>query len=85
MRAPIWSPTIEDEAGRMARFVANLLDMTRLEAGAIALKREPADLSELIGAAVHRVKGQVAGFHIEFDIEPDCRCSISMSCLWSRC
>ena len=63
--------TIEDEAERMARFVANLLDMTRLEAGAIVLKREPADLSEVIGAAVHRVKALIAGFKIEFDIEPD--------------
>jgi two-component system sensor histidine kinase KdpD len=63
--------TVEEEAGRMSRFVANLLDMTRLEAGAITLKREPADLSELIGSAVYRVKEQIAGFRIEYDIDPD--------------
>jgi two-component system sensor histidine kinase KdpD len=63
--------TVEEEAARMSRFVANLLDMTRLEAGAITLKREPADLSEIVGSAVHRVKGQMAGFRIDYDIDPD--------------
>jgi two-component system, OmpR family, sensor histidine kinase KdpD len=63
--------TIEDEAQRMSRFIANLLDMTRLEAGAIELKREPVDVSEVVGAAVHRTKGLLKGFKIVFDIEPD--------------
>jgi two-component system, OmpR family, sensor histidine kinase KdpD len=63
--------TIEDEAARMSRFIANLLDMTRLEAGAIELKREPADLPEIIGSAVHRMKSLLGGFDIAFDIEPD--------------
>jgi two-component system sensor histidine kinase KdpD len=61
--------TIEEEAARMSRFVANLLDMTRLEAGAIQLKREPADLSEIIGAAVQRLKGLADSFAIAFEIE----------------
>ncbi len=63
--------TIEEEAQRMARFVANLLDMTRLEAGAIELRREPADISEVIGAAVHRMGKLLKGFKIDFDIEPN--------------
>jgi two-component system, OmpR family, sensor histidine kinase KdpD len=63
--------TIEEEAQRMSRFVANLLDMTRLEAGAIELKREPVDVSEVIGAAVRRAAGLLKGFKIVFDIEPD--------------
>jgi two-component system sensor histidine kinase KdpD len=63
--------TIEDEAGRLSRFVANLLDMTRLEAGAIDLKREPADISEIIGAAVHRMKALLGGFKLDIHVEPD--------------
>jgi two-component system sensor histidine kinase KdpD len=63
--------TIEDEAARMSRFVANLLDMTRLEAGALAPKREPSDIAEIIGAAVHRVKALLTGFRVEYDIAPD--------------
>ena len=35
--------TAQEEAERLARFVDNLLDMTRLEAGAIGPKREPVD------------------------------------------
>jgi two-component system sensor histidine kinase KdpD len=63
--------TIEEEATRMSRFVANLLDMTRLEAGAIQLKWELADLSEIVGAAVQRLKGLAESFTFEFAIEPD--------------
>ena len=62
--------TIQDEAERMTRFVGNLLDMTRLEAGAVRLLREPTDVGETIGAALrrtasltrdHRIVVQVAG------------------------
>ena len=63
--------TIEGEAGRMARFVGNLLDMTRLEAGAIELRRQPIDLSDVIGAALHRSEGLLADFKIGLDVEPD--------------
>jgi two-component system sensor histidine kinase KdpD len=63
--------TIEDEAGRMSRFVANLLDMTRLEFGAIDVKREPADIAEIIGSALARMKMLLSGFHVAFDIEKD--------------
>ncbi len=63
--------TIEEEAQRMGRFIANLLDMTRLEAGAIELKRGPVDISEVIGAAVRRTAALLTGFKINFDIEPN--------------
>ncbi len=63
--------TIEEEAQRMSRFIANLLDMTRLEAGAIELKREPVDVSEALGAAVRRAEGLLKGFKIVFDVEPN--------------
>ena len=63
--------TIEDEAGRMARFVGNLLDMTRLEAGAIELRRTPTDLTDIIGTALHRSEGLLADFKVSLDIEPD--------------
>jgi two-component system sensor histidine kinase KdpD len=37
-----------DEAGRLNRFVGNLLDMTRLEAGAVKPKEELSDVQDLI-------------------------------------
>ena len=55
----------------MSRFIANLLDMTRLEAGAIQLRREAVDVSEVIGTAVQRTAGLLKDFKIVFDIEPN--------------
>ncbi len=63
--------TIEEEAARMARFVGNLLDMTRLEAGAIELRRQPTDLTDIMGTALHRSEGLLADFKVNLDVEPD--------------
>lgn len=46
--------TAQDETERMHRFVGNLLDMTRLDAGALKAKAEACDLQEIIGAALRR-------------------------------
>ena len=40
------------EAERLNRFVGNLLDMTRLEAGALKLKKESCDIQDLVGCAL---------------------------------
>ncbi len=48
--------TIEEEAERLNRFVGNLLDMTRLEAGVLDVKRDWVDLRDVIRAAVDRVR-----------------------------
>lgn len=47
---------INDESGRLARFVGNLLDMTRLEGGALAPRRDWADPREIVGDAVARLR-----------------------------
>ncbi len=69
-RGPSWSAPSRRRPDALSRFVANLLDMTRLEAGAIELKREASDMSEIIGAAVHRMKALLEGFKLHYDIEP---------------
>ncbi|MDI1445907.1 sensor histidine kinase KdpD [Polyangium sp. 6x1] len=48
--------SICEEAERLERLVANLLDMTRLEAGPVALKREWVPLEELVGSALTRLE-----------------------------
>jgi len=63
--------TAAEEAGRLNRLVGNLLDMTRLEAGAIKVKREPRDLQDVIGAALRQVGERLAGRPVEIDIPPD--------------
>jgi two-component system sensor histidine kinase KdpD len=52
---------IVGEARRLERLVANLLDMTRLDSGAVTVKREWVPLDELVGAALTRLEGPLAG------------------------
>jgi two-component system sensor histidine kinase KdpD len=63
--------TLQDEAERLNRFVGNLLDMTRLEAGAIELKPDLADIAEIVGAALQRAGNVLAHHRIEVEIAPD--------------
>ena len=44
--------TAYDETERLNRFVGNLLDLTRIEAGAVRLKKELCDVQELVGCAL---------------------------------
>lgn len=46
--------TIEEEATRLSAFVSNLLDMTRLEAGALDIRRDWVDVSDVVRGAVAR-------------------------------
>ncbi|HUY69198.1 MAG TPA: sensor histidine kinase KdpD [Alphaproteobacteria bacterium] len=62
--------TIEEEAGRLDRFVQNLLDMTQLVAGGLKLKRQPIDVQDLIGAALGKLRKQLGGRPLRLDI-PD--------------
>jgi two-component system sensor histidine kinase KdpD len=47
--------TAYEEAERLNRLVGNLLNMTRLEAGAIHLRLEPCDIQDAIGAALEQL------------------------------
>lgn len=47
--------TVLEEAERLNRLIRNLLDMTRLESGAVKVKKEWLPLEELIGAALNRL------------------------------
>jgi two-component system sensor histidine kinase KdpD len=47
---------IEEETTRLSRFVANLLDMTRLESGALDLKLDWIDSADAVNAAVNRAR-----------------------------
>jgi two-component system sensor histidine kinase KdpD len=63
--------TLQDEAQRLNRFVSNLLDMTRLESGAIELKLELIDVAEIVGSALQRAGTVLAGHQVEVNIAPD--------------
>jgi two-component system, OmpR family, sensor histidine kinase KdpD len=63
--------TIVDEAERLNRFIANLLDMTKLESGAIVPNTARHDLAEIIGSALRRASKILAHHHIELELAAD--------------
>jgi two-component system, OmpR family, sensor histidine kinase KdpD len=63
--------TIEEEAERLNRFVANLLDTTRLESGSLDIKRELTDVEEIVGSALQRAGKVLANHSISVDLAPD--------------
>jgi two-component system sensor histidine kinase KdpD len=63
--------TIREEAERLDRFVGNLLDMSRLEAGALGVKPEAIDVTETVDAASKRLARRLAGYRIERDFPAD--------------
>ncbi len=56
------------ETERLERLVANLLDMTRLEAGPIRLKRDWIPLEEMVGSALTRLERQLGERAIQIDL-----------------
>jgi two-component system sensor histidine kinase KdpD len=60
--------TVIEESERLNRFIANLLDMTRLESGAIVPNAAPHDVGEIVGSALRRAGKILAGHKIELDL-----------------
>jgi two-component system sensor histidine kinase KdpD len=52
---------IRDEAQRLGRLVADLLDLTRIEAGGFVLQKEWYPLEEVVASALERLKERLAG------------------------
>jgi len=61
---------IYEEANRLDRLVKNLLDITRLEAGAVHLHKEWHPLDEVVGAALTRVEGRLRGHPVRTQFPP---------------
>jgi two-component system sensor histidine kinase KdpD len=61
--------TIQEEAERLNHFIANLLDMTRLESGAVAPRTEAIDLGDVIGSALRRADHLLSRHKIEIELE----------------
>jgi two-component system sensor histidine kinase KdpD len=62
--------TAREEAERLNRLVGNLLDMTRLEAGALKVKRDPADVVDVVGTSIGQMETRLAGRSLRMDV-PD--------------
>jgi two-component system sensor histidine kinase KdpD len=60
--------TIEDEAERLNRFVGNLLDITRLESGALNIRLTEVDIAELVETALRRAGRMLSRHHVEVEL-----------------
>jgi two-component system sensor histidine kinase KdpD len=58
------------EAERLNRFVGNLLDMTRIEAGAVRLNLEPGDVQDLVGCALAALEPRISSRDVSFRMLP---------------
>ncbi|MGE5141385.1 MAG: sensor histidine kinase, partial [Rudaea sp.] len=63
--------TAREEADRLNRLVGNLLDMTRIQAGAMRVAKEPNEVEDLIGAALEQLSGRINDRVIRVDVPQD--------------
>jgi two-component system sensor histidine kinase KdpD len=63
--------TIEEEADRLNRFVADLLDLSRLAADALTVRPELTAADDLLGAVWQRVAGAVGERALDVTLDPN--------------
>ncbi|HEY0409435.1 MAG TPA: ATP-binding protein, partial [Candidatus Dormibacteraeota bacterium] len=61
--------SIAAEARRLGRLVGDMLDMARIEGGALDLRREPVDVAEAVQAAIDRLHRHSPGRPVSWDAE----------------
>lgn len=62
--------SIEEEAARLSRFVVNLLDMSRIESGALAPRRELVDVGDAVRAAIERSRKEFPQLKVTASLAP---------------
>ncbi|OAP39834.1 histidine kinase [Sinorhizobium glycinis] len=63
--------TVVDESERLSRFIANLLDMTRIESGATEPNASIHDVGDIVGTALRRAGKMIARHKAAIDIPTD--------------
>jgi two-component system sensor histidine kinase KdpD len=63
--------TVIEESERLNRFIANLLDMTKLESGAIVPNTSRHDVGDIIGSALRRAGKILAGHEVSLKLGAD--------------
>jgi two-component system sensor histidine kinase KdpD len=69
--------TASEEADRLNRLVGNLLDMTRLESGAMRVKRNATDIQDLVGSSLEEIGTRLGHRSITVEV-PDSLPLVSM-------
>ena len=62
---------IDEESDRLNRFIGGLIELARIEAGEMRLRRRWGAVDEITSAALHRAEPITRGHHVELSIEPD--------------
>ena len=62
---------IDEEADRLDRFIEGLMELARIEAGELRLKKRNASVSEILGAAVKRTQPRTRRHHVKIEPLPD--------------
>ncbi len=62
--------TLQAEARRLRRVFDDLVEMTRIEAGALVVRRETLDLTDAIASATHDLRTELASHPIMLDVSP---------------
>ena len=62
--------TLTSEARRLRRVFDDLVEMTRIEAGALVVKREATDLTDAVAAAAHDLRAELALHKLVLDVPP---------------
>jgi two-component system sensor histidine kinase KdpD len=63
--------TVIDESERLNRFIANLLDMTKLESGAIKPNTALHDVGEIVGSALRRAGKMLVHHKVSLELDAD--------------
>ena len=67
----VLADTISEEAQRLNRLIGNLLEMTRLESGAVRMHKEWHSLEEVVGAALARLDASLGDRPVRLALAPD--------------
>ncbi|MGA3094754.1 MAG: sensor histidine kinase KdpD [Dehalococcoidales bacterium] len=60
-----------EEAERLNHLITNLLDVSRIEAGAIKISRQPSDVQDLVGAALEQLGNRASTRSVNMEIPAD--------------
>ncbi len=63
--------TAGEEADRLNRLVGNLLDMTRLESGAMRIKRAACDIQDVIGSSLEELRSRLGDRSVTANLPDD--------------
>lgn len=62
---------IRDESERLASYIENVLDLTRIRSGQIAPRLELVELSDIVNAALRRKHKALDGYAVHVELPPD--------------